>query len=108
MEAEVGKKASFAQHLVKRGLRWQVGDGQGIQIWQDQWISTRSTYRVVTPERLGNQIKMVSDLLKDEGMGWNIELVRGLFLPQDAEAILGILISESAAKDRMVWIEDKR
>lgn len=51
---------------------------------------------------------MVSDLLKDEGMGWNIELVRGLFLPQDAEAILGILISESVAKDRMVWIEDKR
>lgn len=97
-----------AQHLVKRGLRWQVGDGQGIQIWQDQWLTTRSTYQVVTLGRHGNQIKMVSDLLKDKGIGWNIELVKGLFLPQDAEAILGILISESTAKDRMVWVKDKK
>ena len=97
-----------AQHLVKRGLRWQVGDGRSIWVWQDQWLTTRSTYRVVTPERHGNQIKMVRDLLKDEGMEWDIELVRGLFLPQDAEAILIIPISESDAKDRMVWAKDKK
>ena len=51
---------------------------------------------------------MVRDLLGEEGMEWDIELVRGLFLPQDAEAILSIPISESIAKDRMVWAKDKK
>ena len=96
------------QQLVKRGLRWQVGDGWSIRIWQDQWLSTRNTYRVVTPERAGNQIKMVWELLREENLEWNTELVREIFLPQDAEAILSIPISESRARDRMVWAEDKR
>ena len=47
VNAEVGKKASFTwrsimvvQHLVKQGLRWQVGDGRSIRVWQDQWLTT--------------------------------------------------------------------
>ena len=56
-DAEIGKNASFswrnimaAQHLVKRGLRWQVGDGCSIRVWQDQWLTTRSTYKMATPK----------------------------------------------------------
>ena len=97
-----------AQHLIKRGLRWQVGDGRSIRIWQDQWLNTRSTYKVITPERPGNQIKIVRDLLREDGLEWDIGLVRDLFLPQDAEAILNIPISESFTKDRMVWAEEKK
>ena len=51
---------------------------------------------------------MVRELLREDGLEWDIELVRGLFLPQDAEAILSIPVSESTAKDRMVWAEDKK
>ena len=39
-DAKIGKNASFswrnimaAQHLVKRGLRWQVGDGCSVRVW---------------------------------------------------------------------------
>ena len=72
MEAVVGKNASYAwrsilaaQHLVKRGLRWQVGDGRRIRVWQDQWLTTRSTYKVVSPKRPGNEIRMVSELMNE-------------------------------------------
>ena len=113
--AMVGKRASFAwrsimaaQHLVKRGLRWQVGDGRSIRIWQDQWLNTRSTYKVITPERPGNQIKMVRDLLREDGFEWDTGLVRDLFLLQDAEAILSIPISESFARDRMVGLKRRK
>ena len=47
VDAKVGKKTSFAwrsimaaQHLVKCGLRWQVGDGCSIRVWQDKWLTT--------------------------------------------------------------------
>ena len=89
-------------------MRWQVGDGRSIRIWQDQWLNTRSTYKVVTPERPGNQTKMVWELLREDGVEWDIGLVRELFLPQDAEAILSIPISESFARDRMIWAEEKK
>ena len=97
-----------AQHLVKRGLRWQVGDGRSIRVWQDQWLNTRSTYRVVAPERPGNQIAMVKELLREDGLEWDTELVRNLFFPQDVEAILSIPISVATTRDRMVWAEEKK
>ena len=46
--------------------------------------------------------------LREDGLEWDIGLVRDLFLPQDAEAILSIPISESFARDRMVWAEEKK
>ena len=51
---------------------------------------------------------MVCDLLKDGGKEWDIELVRGLFLPQDVKAILSTPINESVAMDRMVWAKEKK
>ena len=43
---------------------------------------------MVSPERPGNQIRMVSELMREGSMEWDIELVKRLFLPQDVEAIL--------------------
>ena len=40
---------------------------------------------------------MVRDLLKEGGKEWDIELVKGLFLPQDVDAILSIPMSDSIA-----------
>ena len=57
---------------------------------------------MVSPEQPGNQIRMVSDLLREGCMEWDIELVKRLFLPQDVEAILSTPLSVSAAADRMV------
>ena len=57
LEASLGRQPSFpwrsiwaAQDMVKRGLRWQVGDGEKAQVWKDKWLQQPSTYRVVTPE----------------------------------------------------------
>ena len=63
---------------------------------------------MVTLEKAGNQIKVVRELLRKENLEWNTELVKEIFLPQDVEAILSIPISESHARDRMVWAEDKK
>ena len=60
LEATLGSQPSFAwrsilatQVVVRRGIRWQVGDGEQVQIWRDKWLHNPSTYRVVTPENSG-------------------------------------------------------
>ena len=52
---------------------------------------------MVTPERPGTYVNMVRDLLKG-GKEWDIELVKGLFLPQDMDAILSIPMSDLVQK----------
>ena len=32
-----------AQPLVRRGMRWQVGDRQQIKVWKDKWIPSPQT-----------------------------------------------------------------
>lgn len=31
-----------ALEVVKKGVRWQVGNGRCIQIWNDKWLPTPS------------------------------------------------------------------
>ena len=36
--------------VVKRGIRWRVGNGNLIHIWEDKWLPTPSTYKVSSPK----------------------------------------------------------
>jgi len=38
-----------AQNLVKEGLRWRVGNGASIHVWEDRWLPVSSTYKVISP-----------------------------------------------------------
>ncbi|KAL0013435.1 hypothetical protein SO802_000504 [Lithocarpus litseifolius] len=63
IEADMGCQPSYAwrslmatQDLVRRGMRWQIGDGERIQVWKDKWLPNPSTYKVVTLENLGSEV----------------------------------------------------
>ena len=56
LQANLGANPSFAwrsimvgQSIMKKGIWWQVGNGDSIRIWMDKWIPTPSTYKVVSP-----------------------------------------------------------
>ena len=35
--------------VVKRDTRWRVGNGEKILIWEDKWLPTPTTYKVISP-----------------------------------------------------------
>ena len=60
IHAKVGCNPSFAwcsimaaQSIVSNGVHWQVGNGRSIRIWQDRWLPTPSTYKVISHPLLG-------------------------------------------------------
>ena len=85
-QAKLGHDPSFAwksimsaQEVVKKGMRWRVGDGNDIKIWSDKWLPPPSLYKVVsTKNTLGAEAK-VCELIDPERKEWNVSLVRQIF-----------------------------
>ena len=79
--------------VIKSGTSWRVGNGRLIHIWEDKWLPTPSTYKVVSPPREFGDFPMVSSLIDRETRWWKANVVRELFLPFEKEIILKIPLS---------------
>ena len=79
--------------VIKKGTRWRVGNGRLIHIWEDKWLPTPSTYKVITHPRDFDGFPMVSSLIDQETKWWKTSVVRALFLPFEADTILKIPLS---------------
>ena len=55
-QAKLGSSPSYTWRsifngleVVKGGTRWRVGNGERILIWEDKWLPTPTTYKVISP-----------------------------------------------------------
>jgi len=53
MEAKMSFSPSYAwrsimgtRDVIEKGSKWRIGNGEKVKIWQDNWLSSRSTSRV--------------------------------------------------------------
>ena len=49
--------------MVKEGLRWRVGNGERIWVWEDKWLPLSSTFKVVSPNSFLHADTHVSELI---------------------------------------------
>ena len=87
---------------------WRVGNGNLIHIWEDKWLPTPSTYKVISPPKLFSDFPMVSTLIDKDTRRWKIDLVRSLFLPSKANIILNMPLSNNLPKDKIIWVGNKK
>ena len=71
-----------AQHLVKKGIRWNAGNGDSIRVWGDKWLPSLSTFRITSPRQFLQAKTRVSELISHEA-----ELIKSIplssRLPED-------------------------
>lgn len=91
-----------AQHLVRHGMRWRVGNGEKILVWVDKWLPT-PTFKVISPQNTLHVQAPVSELIDSHSGDWNSRLVQQVFLPHEAEIILGLPLSNSLPDDKLIW-----
>ena len=110
IDAELGQTPSYAwrsimvaQDVVRDGHQWQVGDGTSIQIWRGKWLPKSSTFQVIFMPNTLPETATVSELIDEAKGEWNVDLVKHVFLPDDAHTILGIPRSSKRNRDRMIW-----
>ncbi|KAL5573647.1 hypothetical protein UlMin_023244 [Ulmus minor] len=97
----VWKSILWGRNLVAKGIRWRVGDGRSISVYNSRWIPTPHSFMVNSPKTLPAD-SLVSELL-DNACRWNIQLIRDSFLDFEAEKILQIPRSSLNLADSYCW-----
>ncbi|CAL8996957.1 unnamed protein product [Prunus brigantina] len=89
----VWKSLCEARTIIIQGSRWQVGGGDTIGIWEDQWLPQPSSFRIFSPKPEHSTIKKVSDLIHGDSREWNVPLLQTVFFPEEVELIHSIPLS---------------
>uniref|UniRef100_A0A803PGM8 Polygalacturonase n=1 Tax=Cannabis sativa TaxID=3483 RepID=A0A803PGM8_CANSA len=91
------------------GLRKRIGSGSTVRITEDPWLPIVNR---PTPVPITHVLENfnVSSLFQVDSIDWDVNVVRDLFSPTDAAAILGIPISYSTHGDtwevlKQMWAE---
>ena len=71
-----------AQGVVRKGIRWQVGDGVNIRVWCDKWVPRPSTYMVVSPKKPSPQVALVKDLINRDALSGTWSWSNGTSMPR--------------------------
>ena len=81
-----------------------MGDGSGIRVLKDKWISNHPTNRVLHP--LGDEERewRVSELIDWSLKVWDRDLIERRFHHEDADAILRIPLSRQQTNDTLFWL----
>lgn len=92
-----------ANKVLIGGLRYQVGDGKIVKIWESPWLNDTLNFKPETRKPESCQLTWVSELMGEGGKRWNAELIHSIFSTRDATAIVQTPISQIGVKDRLVW-----
>jgi hypothetical protein len=64
-----------------------------VKIWRDKWLNIPTTYSIQTPRVLFSKDSKVSELIDQDSKWWNRQLISSMFMTNEVEAILKILLS---------------
>ncbi|XP_014755959.1 uncharacterized protein LOC104584065 [Brachypodium distachyon] len=113
LKAKLKRGSSFTWQSVitgmenfNRGCIWRVEDGSQIDIWEDAWVPTSPTRKIVMP-RGHVLLSKVLDLINPATGRWDELLVRDVFWSIDANRILEIPIAPTGMEDFVAWHHTK-
>ena len=113
--ASIGSNPSYAwrsihksMEVLKQGTRWRVGNGKLKHIWDDKWLPTPTTYKVISPPKDFGDFPMVLSLIDEDTKRWRRDRLDEIFLPFEVETILNIPISHHLPKDSIIWMGNKK
>ncbi|CAA0813898.1 Unknown protein [Striga hermonthica] len=87
----------------------EIKDGLTTKVLSDPWVPSLSNGipLVAADAQISESLK-VADLLEDGGRSWDANVIRRIFTPHSAEAILKIKSMDPAKRDRWNWSGDPK
>ena len=92
-----------ARDVIRKGMVWCIGTGDSVRLKADKWLPGPTNRSVISPLPQIPEDSKVSMLIEQDRAEWKSELVQQLFLPHEAEIILGIPLRIRCPVDRIIW-----
>ena len=115
LNASISSNSSYAWRsihksieILQQGTRWRVGNGKTIHIWDDRWLPTPTTYKVISPRKDFGDFLIVSALIDQDTRRWRTDILNRVFLGFEVEKILSILIPYYPQEDQLIWVGNKK
>jgi hypothetical protein len=94
IQASSGNNPSFAWRsiqqaswIIKKGSCWRIGSGAKVNIWEDNWIPTMPSCKILTPKHANTIITIVKDLILNTNEQWDKDKIDSVLLPVDRDHI---------------------
>lgn len=91
----------YGKELLHQGLRWRIGDGHAVRVFQDPWLPAPGSFKPIASLRFLQITTTVADLIH-HGV-WREDLLQVLFCQRDKELITNIPLSPDGGKDELIW-----
>ncbi|XP_074271199.1 putative mitochondrial protein AtMg00310 [Silene latifolia] len=108
MTASIGHNPSYtwrsifeARSVLEQGLRRRIGDGNEMKVWGHAWVPNTQTGRIILPYLPGNEGMRVSELMREDGLGWDTGRIAQLLLPFERDRIMNLRMSPNRQWD--IW-----
>ncbi|KAL6194442.1 hypothetical protein ACLB2K_035526 [Fragaria x ananassa] len=112
--AKANSGASYAwrslvkgKELLSKGIRYQIGSGSDVSVWQDPWIPRPYTFRPYSGMMEGLEKLKVADLIDPDNREWMRDWLEELFFANEVELIMRIPLSKRNREDKLVWHFDR-
>ena len=96
----------FGRNVLEKGLRWRIGNGEQLLVYQSQWIPRSITFQPISPPSLSPDT-IVAKLISEE-QSRKEAVIRQHFLKEDADQILKIPLPRQPKPDQVLWHYDKK
>ncbi|KAL6227352.1 hypothetical protein ACLB2K_001311 [Fragaria x ananassa] len=93
--------------LLSKGIRYQIGSGRDVSVWQDPWIPRPYTFRPYSGMMEGLEELKVADLIDPDNREWMRDWLEELFFADEVELIMRIPLSLRNREDKLVWHFDR-
>jgi hypothetical protein len=110
LEANLGHNPSHAwrcihvsQVVVRRGLRWRLGNGNSINVWKHPWLRNDNYTHVTTTMMVGREDMRVAELVNYETGTWNTDLIQQMFTHRDVAEITRLPLNLLNQEDAPIW-----
>lgn len=81
---------------------WRVGNGESIDVWEDNWIPGNVSLRPRTPN-FHNTSPLTVSVLLHTNMGWDMPIIDYLFWQEDIDEILKIRLGDRSSPNIQTW-----
>ena len=101
-ESYAWKSIISVRNVIRKGMVWRIGTRDAVRIKEDKWLPGQANRAVISPLSQVAADSKVCVLIDQDRAMWKSKLVQQLFLPHEAEIIIGIPLSIRCPVDRII------